>query len=112
MPPSSLDPVGKRKRAAAEPGERAAKVARSSSGAGGGPPGGLQLDTKVGCCFPWQGSTAVEVVRCSLTFGRSGAERQAHILQQLSMSAWNSTDACRQVNQLDRWNSLVLHSRG
>jgi hypothetical protein len=47
MPPSSLDPVGKRKRAAAESGERAAKVARSS-GSGGTPQGAIQLDNKVG----------------------------------------------------------------
>jgi hypothetical protein len=47
MAPSSLDPVGKRKRAAAESGERAAKVARSS-GSGGAPQGAIQLDNKVG----------------------------------------------------------------
>lgn len=46
LPPSSLDPVGKRKRgaAAADAGGRAPKVARSA----GDNPAGTQLDTQVG----------------------------------------------------------------
>lgn len=45
-PASSLDPVGKRKRAAGEAGAPAAKVARSAA-TGATPQGGVQLDNKV-----------------------------------------------------------------